>query len=90
MTYISVVMNPVSSERKRKKMKRQQQMETGRKKADAQLRGGGTDGGGSPPPPRKAAYREGDRGPDPAKPLILGLDRKLPHSHKSQPPWEWI
>lgn len=40
MTYISVVMNPVSSERKRKKMKRQQQMETGRKKADAQLRGG--------------------------------------------------
>lgn len=45
---------------------------------------------GASPAPRKAAYREGDRGPDPAKPLILGLDRKLPHSHKSQPPWEWI
>lgn len=29
-TYTSVVMNPVSSERKRKRMKRQQQIETGR------------------------------------------------------------
>lgn len=29
-TYTSVVMNPVSSERKRKRMKRQQQMETAR------------------------------------------------------------
>lgn len=28
MTYTSVVMNPVSSDRKRKRMKRQQQMET--------------------------------------------------------------
>lgn len=41
ITYISVVMNPVSSERKRKRMKRQQQTETERNDTDAQLRGGG-------------------------------------------------
>lgn len=41
ITYISVVMNPVSSERKRKRMKRQQQTETERNDTDARLRGGG-------------------------------------------------
>lgn len=36
LTYTSVAMNPVSSERKRKRMKRQQQIETGRNNRDAQ------------------------------------------------------
>lgn len=36
VTYTSVVMNPVSSERKRKRMKRQQQTETARNNRDAQ------------------------------------------------------
>ena len=66
VTYISVVTNPVSSERKRKRMKRQQQIETGRNNTDTQLRVVGTDGGKPTPrpcPQRKVAYREGDRGP---------------------------
>lgn len=41
VTYTSVVMNPVSSERKRKRMKRQQQMETGRNRDTVRVEGAG-------------------------------------------------
>lgn len=41
VTYTSVVMNPVSSERKRKRMKRQQQIETGRNNRETHGEGGG-------------------------------------------------
>lgn len=70
-TYISVVMNPVSSERKRKRMKRQQQTETERNDTDAQLRGGGHWQEAGPLPSDRPR-------PKPLPPL--GLRVKQPHS----------